>query len=144
MKKKTQSVQDMHVFATEVVSELSGGEVFGLEGELGTGKTEFVRGLAKALGSKDAVKSPSFTLLNHYRLGHPTIKHLIHVDLYRLEDAGSDLVSQIGLDEWLNHSDAVVCIEWPWEEIRQELPNLRLIKFSYGTTTSERLIEMGV
>ena len=147
----------MHTFAAEVVGSLLGGEVLGLSGDLGTGKTEFVRGLAKAFGSKDAVKSPSFTLLNHYRLDgfdeltagrlgvfdrldHSTIKHLIHVYLYRLEDSGSDLVSQIGLDEWLDRGDTITVIEWP-ERLGSLVSVTQRFSFSYGAHEMDRVVE---
>lgn len=140
MQRITRSQEDMHAFASEIVGSLSGGEVLGLSGDLGTGKTEFVRGLAQALGSRDAVKSPSFTLLNHYRLEHPRIKHLIHVDLYRLEDVGSNLAHQIGLDEWLNRSDTVTIIEWP-ERLLDEIAITHRFKFRYGDQEAERVVD---
>ena len=140
----------MHVFAGEIARGLLGGEIFGLQGDLGTGKTEFVRGLAQALGSRDAVKSPSFTLLNLYRTTHPTIKHLIHVDLYRLDklgtDPNTDVLEQIGLDEWFpadgrtgGRDDVVIVIEWP-ELLSQDLSKMRQLKFSYGELESDRLV----
>ena len=81
------------------------GDVFLLHGELGAGKTQFAKGLAKGLDVPDweHVVSPSFTLLNTYsgRCG------FCHVDLYRLEDAD---VMELGIEEYLD--DAVVAVEW--------------------------------
>ena len=81
------------------------GDVFLLYGELGAGKTQFVKGLARGLDVPDweHVVSPSFTLLNAYtgRCG------LCHVDLYRLEDVD---VTELGMEEYLD--DAVVAVEW--------------------------------
>ena len=150
------SLQDMRVFAAEIAGSLLGGEILGLEGELGTGKTEFVRGLAEALGSIDPVKSPSFTLLNHYRLNHSTIKHLIHVDLYRLdklgtghstslmtgrlEGANTNALEHIGLDEWLGQDDVVIVIEWP-ERLQTSFSKMRTLRFFYGEQESDRAVE---
>ena len=139
MKTITHSKEEMYQQAAMIAAELKGGEVLGLEGELGTGKTEFVRGLAEALGSNDAVKSPSFTLLNLYRLEHETIKYLVHVDLYRLQESGSNIVSEIGLDEWLERDDAVVVIEWP-EALAQQLKRMTTIQFFYSKEENERVI----
>lgn len=84
---------------------LGPGDVVLLHGELGAGKTAFVRGLARGLGAQpDAVSSPTFTLVQEYR-GRTT---LYHVDLYRLKPAE---VADLGLDE-LIESNGVVAIEW--------------------------------
>ncbi len=84
---------------------LTAGAVVLLFGDLGAGKTAFVRGLARGLGvPDDEVTSPTFTLVQEYR-GRLTLHH---VDLYRLEPAE---VADLGLDE-LTSGDAVVAIEW--------------------------------
>ncbi len=96
---------DTVTIGESIGSRSTAGDVFLLHGELGAGKTQFVKGLAKGLNVPDweHVVSPSFTLLNTYagRLG------LCHVDLYRLEKAD---VSELGIEEHLD--DAVVAVEW--------------------------------
>ena len=83
------------------------GDVVLLSGELGAGKTAFVRGLALGLGiAEDEVSSPTFTLVHEYRGGRLT---LYHVDLYRLDRAATD---DLGLDE-MGVADGVLAIEWP-------------------------------
>src|SRR5215831_15222371 len=93
--------------ARQVGSTLKPGDVVLLSGELGSGKTTFVRGLAEGLGiDPDEVSSPSFTLVHEYRGGRMT---LYHSDLYRLEKTGTD---DLGLEE-LGVRDGVLAIEWP-------------------------------
>jgi tRNA threonylcarbamoyladenosine biosynthesis protein TsaE len=87
--------------------KLRAGDLLVLEGELGTGKTVFVRGVAEGLGlPPDDVTSPSFTLVHEHRGGRIP---LFHVDLYRV-DSAEELMT-IGLDEILS-SGAVVAVEW--------------------------------
>ena len=98
--------------ATEAVGAalaplLKGGEVVALSGDLGAGKTTLVRGLLRALGHAGAVKSPTYTLVESYKL--PAFE-LHHFDLYRLAEAGE--LEFLGLDEFL-HPGAVCLFEWP-------------------------------
>ena len=77
-----------------------------LSGDLGAGKTAFVKGVGDALGV-DGVRSPSFTLINEYR----TERFLLaHADLYRLDPEGVD---ELGLEEYAGAGDAVLMVEWP-------------------------------
>jgi tRNA threonylcarbamoyladenosine biosynthesis protein TsaE len=85
---------------------LSAGDVVLLYGDLGAGKTAFVRGLAEGLGiARDEVSSPTFTLVQEYRGGRMT---LFHVDLYRLNDPRE--IDDLGLDEMTE--GGVLAIEW--------------------------------
>ncbi len=109
----THSEQDTIEFARDFAARLRPGSVVLLVGDLGAGKTTFVRGLALGLGlDPDAVSSPTFTLIQEYR-GHPS---LYHVDLYRLQSAE---VNDLGLEE-LAAGDAILAIEWA--EKLQERP----------------------
>ena len=105
--------------AESVGSRLRGGETIELVGDLGSGKTLFVRGLAMGLGSRDAVHSPSFTISNEYRAERLTIYHF---DFYRLSEPG---IMQSELAEILNDSAAVVVIEWA-KLVEDILPTDRL------------------
>ncbi|HSW85376.1 MAG TPA: tRNA (adenosine(37)-N6)-threonylcarbamoyltransferase complex ATPase subunit type 1 TsaE [Candidatus Saccharimonadales bacterium] len=99
--------------------KLRGGEVIELLSDLGGGKTTFVRGLAKGFGSRDQVRSPSFTLVNQYKSEDLT---LFHFDFYRLTDPG---IIKSELDEILQDADNVVVIEWP-KIVENALPTDRL------------------
>jgi len=82
------------------------GQVIALSGELGAGKTQLVKGLARGLGVTARVHSPTFTLVNEYAGGR---LRLFHLDLYRLESRGQILGA--GLEEFLQ-PDGVAVIEW--------------------------------
>lgn len=118
---KTSSRRDSGTSAHEVISTRSPGEtralgrryakkfkpgdIVFLSGELGSGKTTFVQGLAEGLGIKDVIRSSSFILVNEYTAKG---RSLAHLDLYRLE--GRE-VEDIGLDEYLC-SEGIAVIEW--------------------------------
>ena len=87
--------------------EAQRGWVIGLSGDLGAGKTQLVKGIARGLGSLARVHSPTFALLNEYVGGRLPVFHL---DLYRLNDC--DDVSHAGLDEYLFQPDGVAVVEW--------------------------------
>jgi tRNA threonylcarbamoyladenosine biosynthesis protein TsaE len=86
--------------------QLQRGDVLALTGELGTGKTQFVKGIVAGLGSSDEVTSPTFTLLHEYRGGQLPVYHF---DFYRLNSPDEALA--IGLDDYL-FGDGVAVIEW--------------------------------
>ena len=103
----TQSETETHGLARELSLTLKAGDVLLLSGDLGSGKTTFVRGLAEGLGiDPDDVSSPTFTLLHEYRGGRLT---LYHADLYRLDTTATD---DLGLEE-TGVRDGVLAIEWP-------------------------------
>lgn len=113
--------EDTMEIAENIESEKFPGMVICLDGELGSGKTVFVKGFAKALGLKETITSPTFSLVKEYPDGEMP---LYHMDVYRLDDSNEEF----GLDDYLNQ-DAVCIIEWP-EMIESQLPEERLdIKF---------------
>jgi tRNA threonylcarbamoyladenosine biosynthesis protein TsaE len=112
----SQSVQETESIAAELASQLRGGECVALHGDLGAGKTQFVRGLVRGLGGPPkAVSSPTFVLLNVYPGGRLTVYHL---DAYRV--SGSDDFEAIGFPELLEQGGVVV-VEWA-QRVRELLP----------------------
>jgi tRNA threonylcarbamoyladenosine biosynthesis protein TsaE len=113
------------------------GLVIGLMGDLGAGKTQFVRGFALGLGIAERIHSPTFTLVNEYHSGRMACYHL---DLYRLESP--EQIIAAGLETYFHPQDAVTLIEW-FDKARGLIPitdNLWLVTLSVKSDT-ERLIE---
>jgi tRNA threonylcarbamoyladenosine biosynthesis protein TsaE len=107
-------------FGARLGELLRPGDVLGLSGELGAGKTTFVGGLSRGWGSSDQVTSPTFVLVNEYR--RPDGQRLWHLDCYRL-NSGQEALA-LGLDDLLA-GDGLVVVEWP-ERIAEVLPAERL------------------
>ena len=106
MKFYTNSEIETKKFAKEITNILPIGSVIALYGDLGAGKTTFVRGVAEALNIKEVVQSPTFNIMKIYLKGD---KPLIHIDAYRLADINND----IGLDEYIGYETGFTLIEWP-------------------------------
>lgn len=131
----TQSERETRDIAKEFLQLLNGGEVVGLRGELGAGKTAFVKGVADGVAIERPVRSPSYTLVNVYEVTFPVIDRLVHVDLYRLEDGAS--VETLGFEQWMGDEGVVMFIEWPE---RADVETDYLINIEYGDTPDERRI----
>jgi tRNA threonylcarbamoyladenosine biosynthesis protein TsaE len=113
------------------------GWVLGLSGELGAGKTQFVKGLARGLGVTEPVRSPTFALVHEYAGGRAP---LFHLDFYRLESPRQIVAA--GLDQYLFAPPGVVVVEWieRWLDGAQPLPvRFRRVVFEQ-TGESERRI----
>lgn len=114
-------------FGEKVGSSLHGGEVIELFGDVGAGKTTFVKGLAKGMGIDDEIQSPTFTISRVYQ--SPRGVTLAHYDFYRLNNPG---ILNVELDEALHEQGTVTVIEWA-EIVSGVLPDDRLI-VNLGTT----------
>lgn len=110
------SLADLEKTAGEFLSDFSTSRIFAFHGELGAGKTTFIKALCEYLGVKDAMSSPSFSLVNEYRdaLNNP----VYHFDLYRLKS--SEEAFDIGMEEYL-YSGNYCFVEWP-ERAEELLP----------------------
>lgn len=117
----SRSIEDTMELAENIESEKFPGMIICLDGELGSGKTVFVKGFAKSLGLEETITSPTFNIVKEYTTGEMP---LYHMDVYRLEDGDES----IGFNDYFN-SDGVSIIEWS-ELISDILPEERLdIKF---------------
>lgn len=120
----SESLEDTQEIAMSVADTLVAGDVLCMYGDLGAGKTAFVKGLAKGLGINYHITSPTFTIVNEYfgRL------KLYHFDVYRIADP--DEMYEIGYEEYV-YGDGVSVIEWP-QLIDEILPEKR-----YNVTISK-------
>jgi tRNA threonylcarbamoyladenosine biosynthesis protein TsaE len=111
MKFVSKSEKETFNFAKKFAGKLAGGEVLCLIGDLGAGKTAFTKGLAVGLKIKNIITSPTFVLMKNYKVsGHKTIKHLAHIDAYRL--TGGEQLLGIGAEDYFSHPECVTVIEW--------------------------------
>jgi tRNA threonylcarbamoyladenosine biosynthesis protein TsaE len=130
---ESRSVEETRKFGAEFAKTLKPGDVIALDGDLGTGKTEFVRGLVAALGGS-AVRSPTFTIVNTYQT---MTMPVYHFDFYRMVD--SDELFEIGFYEYLA-GDGVCLIEWG-TMFHDSLPdNTKILRFK-DTGETIRTIE---
>ena len=103
----TKSAAETRALGEKLAGRLRPGDVLLLEGDLGAGKSELTRGIARGLGVAETVTSPSFTILNVYESGRCP---LYHFDWYRLES--SEELYELGMDEYLG-GDGIAVVEWP-------------------------------
>ncbi|MDP3779245.1 MAG: tRNA (adenosine(37)-N6)-threonylcarbamoyltransferase complex ATPase subunit type 1 TsaE [bacterium] len=114
--------------------------VIALSGNLGAGKTTFTQGFAKALGIAHPVQSPTFVLMKIYELEKKYLKHLVHIDAYRIETAGE--LEHLGFLKLLEDGDAVILIEWA-DRIKKILPKDTMwLMFEHGKNINERIIKI--
>jgi len=127
------SPEDTWALARTLAAELPERAVLALHGELGSGKTCFVQGLARALGITQAVTSPTFTLVSEYS----GTKKLFHIDLYRLQRPEDVLA--IGLDEYVE-ADGIKAVEWAERAGNLLPPDTIHIAFEVMTQPEQRRI----
>ena len=118
-------------FGEQFATRLHRGDVVVLNGELGAGKTEFVKGICQFLAVEDLVTSPTFSIINQYAGVTPEgdALKIYHVDLYRIESP--DELAEVGFDDMVFAHDAVKLVEWP-EKAGDHLPE------SYWSVTLEQ------
>lgn len=142
MKLLTATKKQTEKLGQKLTTTLKGGDILCLYGELGTGKTTLARGLAKGLGIKKAITSPTFTLMNVYpvRSSRLAVHDLVHIDTYRLKNE-QELID-IGAEDYLGASDAICVIEWP-EKISELLKThkCKKIYLKHGLRSNGRIIK---
>jgi tRNA threonylcarbamoyladenosine biosynthesis protein TsaE len=133
----TSSAKATEQFAAEFSVHLNAGDVIGLIGDLGAGKTCFVRGLARGLGLTGdvPVTSPTFTVMNIYQTRVP----LYHFDLYRLTDI--DDLEAVGYRDFVG-GDGIAVMEWA-DRIPESMPQTHIrVHLDYGDGNTQRVIRV--
>lgn len=143
----TKSAQETQKLGQKIADNLSfdklsskKGRVIALYGELGSGKTTFIQGLAKGLEIKERILSPTFIMMRQYPItSHQSLTtNLFHIDLYRIEDEKD--IRELGLQEIWNDPKNIVAIEWA-EKIKKVLPKKRIdIYFEYLEDDERKII----
>ncbi|HVN48069.1 MAG TPA: tRNA (adenosine(37)-N6)-threonylcarbamoyltransferase complex ATPase subunit type 1 TsaE [Bacteroidota bacterium] len=137
----THSVNETIAAAQAFAAQLQRGDAVMLFGELGSGKTQFVKGVCHAFHVRTEATSPSFVLLNRYEGSDQSGKELLlyHFDLYRVTALSE--IYDLGYEEFLQ-SDGICFVEWA-ESLNDLLPPRRYdIHFQYGEEETERRIEI--
>ena len=116
---------------------LTPGTVIAYRGDLGAGKTAFTRGLARGLGCRETVTSPTYTIVNEYLTGRMP---LFHFDMYRL--ASSDDLWDIGWEDYLDRG-GVCAVEWS-ENVREAMENAVTVRIEKAGEESRRITVEGV
>ncbi len=115
-------IDELPVLAKKLAGDIKGGEVFGLVGNLGAGKTTFVKLIASELRVKSTVTSPTFVIMTTHSgllVGSENVIELHHLDVYRLKHPSEFL--QLGIAELFNDPKAVIFIEWA-DKVKHALP----------------------
>ena len=126
---KSTSPEQTKSIAGEIVELLlqHNNHIVGLYGDLGAGKTQFVKGVAQCLGVEQVVNSPTFLIMKKYPTHHPNILFLYHFDCYRVEDTRE--MNMFGFNDIVQQENSLVLIEWA-DKIETALPhNTAKIKF---------------
>jgi tRNA threonylcarbamoyladenosine biosynthesis protein TsaE len=138
----TKSAQETKRLGEKIGANLKPGDLLACFGQLGGGKTTFLQGVAKALGIKERILSPTFILMRQYELPYQKrgIERFYHWDWYRI--CGEKEALAAGFGENLLDPKAVVAVEWA-ENAPQALPRKRIeVHFEYGEKEKERKIKI--
>ena len=130
------SVEETERLGSELAVQLPAGSIVAFTGDLGAGKTAFVRGMARGLGITERVTSPTFTIVNEYEGG---IRPLFHFDLYRLGDA--DELFDIGWEDYLARG-GICAVEWS-ERAPEAMEGCIQVDISRGSSDGQRIITIG-
>lgn len=136
----SRSEKETFEFARILGKKITSGQVLGLVGDLGSGKTTFLKGLARGLNLKARVTSPSFVIMSRHPIPGRNKRFFYHFDLYRLKHL-SDLY-ELGFWEVLRNPQNITAVEWA-DRARKYLPkHTIMIKFAHGRLSNERLIKI--
>lgn len=130
------TVEETEQVGAELVLQLPAGSVVAFTGDLGAGKTAFVRGMARGLGIQEYVTSPTYTIVNEYEGG---LRPLFHFDLYRLNS--SDDLFDIGWEDYLSRG-GICAVEWS-ERAADAMEDCVRVDISRGVNDAQRIIRIG-
>ena len=127
-------------FASKLANNGNKAVIVGLYGELGSGKTTFMKYLAESFGVEETIQSPTFVIMRIYKTSPPEVfQNLIHIDAYRIEKENEMI--NLGWQEIISDPKNLICIEWP-ERIIGIMPEHIKIFFEHGGNENERKIKI--
>lgn len=136
----TKDLKETRKLGEMFASELQGGEIICLSGELGAGKTTFSQGILEGLGAKGPYTSPTFVVMKHYEIKAPKtggIGNAYHVDAYRI---GPDDMLNLGWEEMISGEKNVVIVEWA-ERLGSIIPECAVrIDFSWEGENERKMV----
>lgn len=137
MKKQTISfsLSDINAVAKQFISEYKAPHIFILYGEMGAGKTTFIKAICEVLQCETPVSSPTYALINEYYAKNGT--KIYHADLFRLKNIEEAL--NIGIEDYLNEEDCLIFIEWP-QVIEALLPKNTVSLYFETISATQRTI----
>jgi tRNA threonylcarbamoyladenosine biosynthesis protein TsaE len=140
-KNETETHNIAEEFAAKIKLEQDRATVVGLYGELGAGKTTFMKGVAKSFGINETIQSPTFVIEKIYELSNleprtSIFDHLIHIDAYRIDK--SDELINLGWKEIISDPKNIIFIEWP-ERIEEIMPEHAKIKFEHINESQRKI-----
>mgnify|MGYP001615812704 CR=1 FL=1 len=142
----TKSPSETELIGKKLANKLNSGDILLLSGDLGAGKTSLVKGIARGLGIENEITSPTFTLMNIYKINNSAafqrtlrgvispnqkIKNFVHIDTYRLKNEKE--LMEIGVADYLGQPNTICAIEWP-EKITSLLKKKKTISISLEHT----------
>lgn len=137
----SKSIADTEKFAREILASLKlrpdGATIIGLYGDLGSGKTSFVQQIAKILGVRSLVQSPTFVIIKNYKLLTTNYKLLTHIDAYRL-DGGTDL-KKLGWNTLASDPANLILIEWANRVTDILPPDHHKLRFEFVNDTTRKI-----
>ena len=138
----TKSPEETITAGFKYASGIALGDIIGLKGNLGSGKTQFVKGVCKYFQVSEIVNSPTFLIVNEYKGIEPVSKnpiHIHHFDLYRI--SSKEELETIGFEEYIT-KNSICIIEWCGIAEEFELKNMKKVYFDYGSSENERIIQL--
>lgn len=139
----SRSPEETIIFGKDFAKTLEPGDIVGLFGDLGSGKTQFVKGICEYFNVKDQVNSPTFVIVNEYcgtmEKQNEAVR-INHMDLYRIKNM--DELMGIGIESYAD-KDSICIIEWA--ELADEYfkGNLKKLYFEHGAVKNERFLKKG-
>lgn len=137
----SKNIEDTKSIAANFVSglrpDLSNTLIFGLYGDLGAGKTTFMKYVAQSFGIEETIQSPTFVIMKKYKLSNSIFDFLIHIDAYRME-SGQEILN-LGWQQIIEDPKNIIFIEWP-DKIKDVMPQHKKIFFEHISENERKII----